>query len=295
MNQLNWTYLADNGTRHTVGMMHGPTSGHLLVHCNSKIILIDFSILDEKSYSFFIEEELCELFIEKNNGEFSYRFETNAKVNTPLNQARKKLDRKHLYQSLAFMAALLMVVILAASSVLYLNKEQTLTLEQQLSTMGEETHARVIYSPDGKDKQVEYFFVVDGKPFTVETPYTEDSNPLLLGTGMPLEVGDEFVLKYLPNNPLLHKIAYDEPSQGTLERYRNRALDAYQNQFPEKTAAFSECLTEVAYEKEGIVGLAKIFFSNVQVSENQRFNKEVFQQWLASEDFSMAMSEKCGL
>jgi len=294
MNQLNWTYLSDNGTRHAIGMMHGPKSGHLLVHCNSKIMLIDFSILEEKSYSFFIEEELCELFIAKEGDEFTYRFETNAKVNTPLNQARKKQDRKHLYQSLAFMGAVLLVVIIAASTVLYLNKDQHLTLEQQLSSMGEETHARVVYSPDGKDKQVEYFFVVDGKPYTVETPYTENSNPLLSGTGMPLEVGDEFVLKYLPNNPLLHKISYDKPSSGTLERYRAKALLAFQSEFPDKSESFSKCLTEVAYEKEGIAGLAKVFFSSARESENFRYNEKVFKEWLASDDFSMAMTKKCG-
>ncbi len=295
MNQLNWTYLADNGTRHNVGMMHGPQSGHLLVHCNSKIVLIDFSILEGKSYSFFIEEELCELFIEKKDGQFTYRFETNAKVNTPLNQARKKQDRLHLFQSLAFMGAVLLLVIGVSAAVLFINTEDNLTLEQQLSSMGKETHARVVYSPESKNKQVEYFFVVDGKPYTVETPYTENSNPLLSGTGMPLEVGDEFTIKYLPNNPLLHKIAYDQPSSGTLERYRAKAMATFQNEFPDKSASFSRCLAEVAYETDGVAGLAKILFSNANVSENQRYNKEVFKEWLESEEFGMAMAEKCGM
>ena len=274
--------------------MHGPTSGHLVVHCNSKIILIDFSILEDKTYSFFIEEELCELSIERKGDQFFYGFKTNAKVDTPLNQARKKQSRKYLYQSLAFVAFLLVAVSIGSLTMHYLNADyDRLTLEQQLSKMGKETHARIMLSPDGKGKQVEYFFTVNGKPYTVETPFDQSEQPLLLETGMPLEVGDEFLLQYLPDNPLLHSISYDSPSAGTLESYRKRALAAYQEQHPEQSDDFSRCLTEVAFESEGIKGLAMVYFAKTQEAENKLFNKKAFKEWIDSHDFKMAMAAKC--
>ena len=75
MNRFNWTYVADKGVKHHVGLMHGAESGHLLVYCDAKIILIDFEILEDKKYSFFIDEQLCEISIEKIKGQFYYSFE----------------------------------------------------------------------------------------------------------------------------------------------------------------------------------------------------------------------------
>ena len=293
MNQLNWTYLSDYGKRHQVGMMHGPVSGHLLVHCNSNIIIIDFSILDDKSYSFFIEEELCELKIQKEDGQFLYSFETNGQVNTPLNQARKKRNKRDLVQSLAFLGSILLLVIGVSIAVLSFNRDTSeLTLDQKLGQLGEETHARVVQSPEGNEKQIEYFFIVDDKPYTVETPYT-DGEGSFAKNGIPLEIGDEFVLKYMPNNPFLHKIAYDKPTSGTLERLKEVAFTAFRENHPKQSDSYSRCLTDLAYEKDGIFGLSKVYFAKTEASENELFNKEVFVQWTTSRDFAIAMAGRC--
>lgn len=293
MNQLNWTYLSDYGKRHQVGMMHGPVSGHLLVHCNSNIIIIDFSILEDKSYSFFIEDELCELKIEKNDNKFLYSFVTNGQVNTPLNIARKKRDKRDLVQSLAFLGSILLVVVGVTIAVLSFNRESNeLSLDQKLAQLGEETHVRVIQSPDDSDQQIEYFFIVDGKPYTVETPYTNGEGSFVKN-GIPLKIGDEFVLKYMPNNPFLHKIAYDRPTGGTLDRLRESAIAEFRENHPKQSDSYSRCLTELAFEKEGILGLSKVYFAKTDASENELFNKEVFAEWTTSRDFSIAMASRC--
>ncbi|NNE30470.1 MAG: hypothetical protein HKN16_12600, partial [Saprospiraceae bacterium] len=232
MNRFNWTYIADNGTRHHVGLMHGPRSGHLLVYYNSKIIIIDFQILENKTYSFFIEDELCELSIERKKNQFYYGFTPNIKADTPLNRSRKKKKRKELYQSLAVLGSFMIIVLIASFAIYSFNRDfSNPSLKSQLLSMGKETHARILMAEEGNEKKVQYFFVVEGKPYTVETPFTEGETPILLDTGMPLHVGDEFTVRYLPGNPLLHNIAYDQPSKGTLEAYRERAIQTFRKSY----------------------------------------------------------------
>lgn len=294
MNRFNWTYLADNGTRHHVGLMHGPQSGHLLVYCNSKIILIDFKILENKTYSFFIEEELCELSIERKDDQFYYGFEPNIDADTPLNRSRKKRNRKDLYQSLAFIGALMIAVMIGTATMYYLNRDISQpTMVHQLSSMGKETHARILMEPDGKGKKIQYFFVVDGKPYTVETPFNDNESPVLLETGMPLEVGDEFIVRYLPGNPLLHDISFDRPSRGTLEAYKERAIATYREQYPEASKQTSNCLAEVAYKQKGIQGYAMMYFSQLSSAENKLFNEEAFESMRNDQHFLLAFNQQC--
>ena len=65
MAQIGWVYLDNYGGRHRVGLYHGDQTGHLVIHCNLRVVQIDFSVRDTKRYSFFIEDELCEIDIVK--------------------------------------------------------------------------------------------------------------------------------------------------------------------------------------------------------------------------------------
>ncbi len=90
MNQYQWTFLDNAERRHTLGIAHSANSGHLVVHCNQQIVKIDFSVLEPKTFSFFVEDELCHLAIEgdKQSG-FTYKFHIDTEVDTPVNRDRK--------------------------------------------------------------------------------------------------------------------------------------------------------------------------------------------------------------
>lgn len=113
MSQMQWTYVDDFGRRHKVGLYHGNRTGHLMVFCNSRVIVIDFHVLSDKKYSFLINDELCDLHVERKQDRFAYSFEIDKKANTPGNQRRRARNRKHLWQSLVVMAILLLVIALA--------------------------------------------------------------------------------------------------------------------------------------------------------------------------------------
>ena len=89
MNQYQWTFLDNAARRHTLGIAHGARSGNLVVHCNAQIVKIDFSVLEPRTYSFFVEDELCHLAIEGTREEgFHYNFHIDTEADTPVNRER---------------------------------------------------------------------------------------------------------------------------------------------------------------------------------------------------------------
>ncbi len=107
---MTWTYVDDYGASHNVGLFHGINTGHLMIYCNTRIMFIDFNVTDEKKYSFFINDELCDIQVEKSDGKFAYGFEIDQKTHTPRNVNRKKQERKDLINSLIFILFILLVI-----------------------------------------------------------------------------------------------------------------------------------------------------------------------------------------
>lgn len=93
MSQFTWTYIADNGYRHRVGLFHGDNTGHLMIYCNMRIVVIDFNVKATKNYSFFIEDELCDIAVEEQDGKFAYGFKVDEITDTPRNRGRRKMIR----------------------------------------------------------------------------------------------------------------------------------------------------------------------------------------------------------
>ncbi len=114
MSQMTWTHIADDGSRHQVGLFHGNKTGHVLVYCNARIIVIDFNVSSSKNYSFFINDQLFDLAIEEHDGKFSYGFKSDQITDTPYNRARRKDERKRIKQvfllGIGFVLMILLVI-----------------------------------------------------------------------------------------------------------------------------------------------------------------------------------------
>jgi hypothetical protein len=119
MSQITWTYVDDDGYAHKVGLFHGDDSGHLVVYCNTRIVVIDFNVLTSKKYSFFIDEELCDVDIEEKEGKFSYGFTIDQITDTPRNRGRRKMNRDQTRQVLVM--ALVFVIMISAAVFLVLH------------------------------------------------------------------------------------------------------------------------------------------------------------------------------
>lgn len=273
--------------------MHGAQSGHLVVHCNAKIILIDFKVLENKMYSIFIDDQLCEISIERRDDEFFYGFKINSKADTPRNRQRKKIEKKHMLQSVAFLGTLLVVIIAAIFGLTRWNQQKDWNdISAELKKMSQEVNARVLIAPEDKGSFANYFFIVEGQSYSTKTTFPVEQKTIL-ENGMPLEPGDEFVVSYVPNNPRLNKIDYNRPTNKQIQTYHDRTLERYLKFQPNTDSAYAKCLIKIAYEQHGIDGLADIYFQKATPQENPRHNANSFGRLTRAIPFQKMVDDQC--
>ncbi len=114
MPQHAWNITGIQGNTFKLGLFHGDDTGHVVVHCNDKVVAIDFSIREAKTYSLFLDEELCEISIDPNTvNSYDYTCRINTEVKTPLNEERKKLraDQSRV-ENMRFAAAAVVTVLI---------------------------------------------------------------------------------------------------------------------------------------------------------------------------------------
>ncbi len=120
MPQLSWSITGYNGLIYRLGLFHGDADRHVVVHCNDKIVAIDFNVQASKTYSVFLDQELCEVTIDHTGGDsFTYDCKINRDVATPLNEKRNKLkaeaektDRLRLYAVVALVIVAMLIWLL---------------------------------------------------------------------------------------------------------------------------------------------------------------------------------------
>lgn len=82
-----------------------------MIHCNGRVVVIDFHVLETKKYSFYINDELFDVHVERQNGRFAYGLEIDEDTETPRNIRRKKRNREDRIK--AFAIASIFVLALA--------------------------------------------------------------------------------------------------------------------------------------------------------------------------------------
>ncbi len=110
--QISWLYASPTSKRYKIGLYHGDRTRHVLLYINNKITIIDFAVKQDKTYSFFIEEELCELSLQKQEKFWSYDFTINTEVQTPANRQRRKRELRYLIYAIAFLILFIIIVVL---------------------------------------------------------------------------------------------------------------------------------------------------------------------------------------
>ena len=292
MAQFNWLYLGDNGRQYNVGVFHGDRTGHLMVMCNARIVLIDFSVKQNKDYSFFIDDELFELSVEGNPGGYAYNCSINEDADTPRNRIRKKQKRLDFRKTVALIAtfALVIIGVLGFAMVNQKAEPPPRSLEVMLHQEGLETVARV-YLEDSDDPQgalVKYSFVADGHAKNYEQQWDGE-----LINGFPLQNGDEFKLQYLLDRPRQHRLDFDRPTSRQIGRYMKLTLERHQSLNPELTPHQAGCQVEVAYRLGGLEGIALLFNQDKSVEENPDYNAQIYTKFIRDVPFQEAIGKEC--
>lgn len=310
MAQLNWVFLDDFGGRHKVGLYHGDRTGHVMIHCNLKVVQIDFSVKDTKMYSFFIEDELCEVILEKRkDGSFAYEFRVNKRVDTPRNRIRRVEEGKNRKYMAILTGSLVLVLAIAFIGLKWYGHTQELKRMEATSVVsgyskdnmerlvaeGKRTVARMHHSQTGDQPGHKIIYsllaldsMMEHGDFNVPA-----ASPLLLPSGFPFSEGDEFEAIYLPSDPTIHRIDFFQPTRKTTSRYLQMATLSEKQQHPATSPERSVCRVLSAAEYSGWPILAHFIFQDKTPEENKRHNQVTYQKLWENQDLLKTVQRNC--
>ena len=275
MNQFNWNHIDQTGKFHKIGLLHGSRTGHVLIHVNGKISSIDFSVLETKQYSFFINEELIELNIIRHDDHFEYTMEINEDVKTPLNEQRKVERKKMGFQTLAFFAVMMFVVV--GGTVWMMNSawynEKDVAAYGLLERAGKFTKAKLFF--DG-GSNYDYHFV-------------DHRHDIIRGSAKlashPIQNGDEYMVQYLLTNPKINKIVFDKPTNYQIKKSAQEGFQICRKADQSKSEEDCSCIVDAVYEMGGYTGLLSYIYQKLRPVDNALFNGESAKIILESEEF----------
>jgi hypothetical protein len=269
-----------------------------MVYCNQKVVLIDFHVFDSCNYPLFLEDELFQIRVERKNGSYSYGLEIDKTADTPRNRLRKVVEKRQWRQLLVFVLAFFAVAGLLILLLLHsLADDVGISAQEKMELLqyhGQESVATVEAIYEHKDfTTVRFSFATeDGRAHSARTNLEPLPLPLL-SNGMKVEEGDQFALRYVSDNPGLHEIRFDQPTEQQLRTYRERAKARHQQLHPNLTGQQIDCLLDLAYEQQGIKGLAAFYFQEAAPSENPFANELAYKRLTRDPDFKNLEQVRC--
>lgn len=247
MAQIDWMVTGNRGSRFRIGLYHGDQSGHVLMYCNNRIVTIDFGVLSEKTYTLFIDDELCEVSISPGPGGYEYDCNVNTEAATPLNdlrRARKREEKRGMAIAIGFLAIVAVSIGLFASMA-HSGSDATTARVELADNYGELTEASLYTNP--RNGKLYYNYVVDDRIYRspVSSLDAEDLPPL------PLAAGDRFALRYDPTQPRVAELLFDRFGEEQAARWRERLTTQYAADHPELTPRQVRCHLDAARDIDG--------------------------------------------
>lgn len=292
MNHYTWIYAAGGGRNYHVGLFHSSKSGHVLIYIGAKIVVVDFRVLDTKEYTFFIEDELCHINLDRRGDEMFYSFNIDRKADTPRNRARNAMERKFARQMLMTLGGLVVAVGLFMLWSRSVKKNAPSNKGRQLELYGMATVGRVLLKDTALSPHIFYQYVAGNEDFTFQTDL-QSADLIRLSTYMPLENGDEFVVRYLPDKPHVSDIYFAQPTEKQVIRYKKKVAAKLAQLQAAAPPSLLTCTLDIAYEAKGVRALADLYFQDVPSSSNVSNNQQTYQQLLADSIFAKALAQTC--
>lgn len=292
MNKFNWIYVDDTGKKNTIGIMHSVKSGHLLIYCNTKIIRVDFQVFQNKTYSFFIEEELIEIVVERKGNQFAYGFDINKEVDTPRNQFRKQQERKNLKMiGLFFIGFFLFIGVIAMYVAKNRQENKALAKSMILSPENSDTTFAKVFI-DSTQYKKNYSFVANNQVYNIPISnllWQEAQQELFF----PIESNDEFTIVFSPKNPYNHQIKWNHPSSQQIELYKKRAIQQEITHNKNRAIQKARCYVDYAYQAKGLKGVALFYHQDRSENIHKTFNSNAYKRLIRSIPFKKAVEQRC--
>lgn len=273
------------GRKTKIAMLHDTNSGNFLVSCGKNIALAEFNVLDNKSFSFFFDEELFKIEIVKEGNEYKYDFECVRDVDTPLNRKRaedqvKRKKKNYLGLSMGIVFATVSGLVIAAVIFFHQNHLKKLRHADGVFTTGTILITKTPYS-----FALSYVYGAKTKTFFKDIEYYEERNPIS-PNGLPFYQSDEFKVLYERTNPDNHEIQYDNPTDNQLRIYKNRIRNIHLKSNPTIVdTLYCDCLVETAYDLKGLDGYADFTFQKTAPSQNKQHNMKTYLEFINTVDY----------
>ena len=307
MAQVGWVYLDDFGGRHRIGIYHGDRTGHLLLHCDLRVVQVDFSVKETRTYSFFVEDELCEVQVVKEKEGFSYGFEVNKKVDTPRNRLRRADERRNRFYIALVVSGLILTITAAFLGLRWWGQRQMqerlagtslsgdLSAENQLllNAAGQASVAQLFVLEEGLQRSVFYGFATAENDQISGRFRAPDTGLIILPNGFPLNDRDAFAVRYLPADPQVHQVDFFQPTAATLAGYLEAARRAEAGAHPEATPGHSLCLAERTLEQKGWERLADLIFQATPPFQNPKNNRDTYLRLVREPGFAQLVAKTC--
>lgn len=307
MAQIAWIFLDTTGGRHRVGLYHGDRSGHLMIHCDLRVVQIDFSVKETKIYSFFIEDELCEVGIYKEKEGFSYDFQVNKKVDTPRNRVRHAQEKRNRGYMVLLIVGMVAVISLAVGGLTCYNRQQdakrraslgiasgmTAELAQRLSAEGRDTATSLFILREGRQRKVFYTFTTTDARQVTGMMNVADTGLILLPSGFPLSDRDAFAVRYLPANPEVNQVDFSQPTPRTLAGYVQMAAEAEARAHPEAAIGRHLCLVQLILWEKNWRSLADVIFQATPPEKNAAHNRDAYLRLMREPEFAQKIKAEC--
>ena len=287
MPRFKWIYLEGDGVQHHVELFHGRMKGHVLISCNGSILVTDFDVRQSKSYTFFINEELCKIHMKRKGLKFTYNFEIDKKANTPLNQLRR--ERQNRYN--VYLGLIILGFVVICSIVVAFNRkvhiERTgvdpwLAYSESSSEADELYFGGIAYNPD--DQLLIYSSIGSNT-------YSKNLEGFIAINGWPFEVGQEYAVR-LRNGDLI--VDWHKPSDKTLNAFRSRVFEQLDYEAL-KLQGYSnkQCIDALIANYTTAYGLASFMFSQLEKSDNEYANNESYTALLRSDQMKETYNQIC--
>lgn len=251
---------------------------------------IDFRVFESKKYTFFIEDELVSICLDRKGEDMFYSFEIDKTTDTPRNKARRIVERKYLRHFLIALSVFIGLILLAALFLPSFSEQKDLTQsEQRLLREGKETIGKISLDRGSSSNVVHYQFI--GGSSIING--TLDADQLIQLCPMPVLNGDEFVVVYVPSKPEINSVYINRPTEAQIEKFKERAVGKYLELHAGFDEALARCYVNSAYTLAGLDGIADFFFQNTHPSVNEKHNSVSFEKLIHELPFQKKVEHDC--
>lgn len=263
MHKNAWVYTS-GGFQHKVGLIFDLSSQKAQLFLNEVMVQEKVLVEASETLQLFIDNELCEVHIGVQGAEVYSSFEAKHRSSSNRSKERRRsLRRVGLRAGLIVLFLFLLIVALPLGS--YVIKENRKA--KALNKRGVQTLGRISLPPSSANimNNLYYRYEHKGKMYYggLETPVKD--NGIMLGPlDLPLGIGQDYTVTYLPDDPEVSKIDLEAPGENAIRLFKHLSVQEVISELnADRTGArnlnFSTCIVEAIYEYEGVQGLALLY------------------------------------